>query len=347
MRINGLFRALARFAVVVAVVGACVLAGAFKFGGEQAWWAELVRFAPYPVYLLPALVALGLSMWLGWRWRVVAVIAVVLVLTVNMGLELHKGDAGSGRFRLMTYNAKAYLAAQQRGGVESIAWEVALHDPDILVMQDAERLLQPPISTLEPVRAMFRGRQVFESGQYIVASRMPLRGCTDGDISFVGEQHHYVRCVVTVHGIEIDLATAHLLSPREGLNATRHERLGGIDEWKENFSNRLSQARALAGDLGRLMGATGRPTILAGDLNAREDSPVVGMLRATGLRDAFSSAGTGYGYTHGHSLRPHISFNRIDHILVSPTLGVSDCFVGSDKPSEHRAVIADLLVKRD
>ncbi len=73
---------------------------------------------------------------------------------------------------------------------------------------------------------------------------------------------------------------------------------------------------------------------------------VVRNLLYTGLRDAFSSAAFGYGYTHGHSLRFGLSFNRIDHILVSDDIGVGDAIVGGRKGSEHRPVIADLWLKR-
>jgi vancomycin resistance protein VanJ len=104
----------------------------------------------------------------------------------------------------------------------------------------------------------------------------------------------------------------------------------------------MHQARSLAFALA----GNPRPLILAGDLNAPESSPVLGTLKAIGLRDAFSAAGIGYGYTHGHSLRPGFSFLRIDHVLVSAGIGVADCFVGGSEASEHRPVIADLLLSR-
>ena len=92
--------------------------------------------------------------------------------------------------------------------------------------------------------------------------------------------------------------------------------------------------------------ASAHPVILAGDLNADEHSPVVRSLLATGLRDAFGSAGLGYGYTYGHDLRPGFSFLRIDHVLVAGSIGVRDCRVGGRDGSEHRPVIADLFVER-
>ena len=130
---------------------------------------------------------------------------------------------------------------------------------------------------------------------------------------------------------------------RRGLNATRHEGAEGIDDWQQNFEDRLSQSRRLAADVAKRE----HPLIVAGDLNAPETSPVIRTLLDRGLRDAFSSAGRGYGYTHGHSTMLAISFLRIDHILVSPEIGVVDAFAGGKEGSEHRPVIADLLLKRE
>lgn len=110
----------------------------------------------------------------------------------------------------------------------------------------------------------------------------------------------------------------------------------------DSYADRLTQAELLANELAAGVG----PMIVAGDFNAPEKSAVVGALLAAGLRDAFSSAGVSYGYTWGHALRLWISFFRIDHILVSPTLGVRDCFIGGKEGSEHRPVIADLLLKK-
>ena len=150
----------------------------------------------------------------------------------------------------------------------------------------------------------------------------------------------YVRCVIDVNGREVDLFAVHFVTPRDGLNAVRHERLHGISEWKPNIADRMVQARILAKD----MHASLRPVIVAGDLNAPERSLVVRTLLDTGLRDAFSTAGTGFGYTYGHSLWPGISFMRIDHILASSKIGITDCFVGGKQGSTHRAVIADFIL---
>ena len=315
---------------------------AFQFGNEHTWWIELARYIPFPAYLAPAIVAVLLSVLLAARWRIASWAALALVLVGIMGLQVNRAEQGHAPLRVMSFNIKAYLADDKPGGYAHIAWEIALHDPDVLVMQDAV-LADKPEALPAPFRTALGTRQVHISGQYIIASRYPMQDCQSGDISFPGEGHHYVRCTITAHGVSFDMVTAHLLSPREGLNATRHERLDGLAEWRENFEMRAIQARKLARDLA----GNPRPLILGGDLNAPESSPVIAALRDAGLRDSFASAGLGYGYTYGHSLRTRFSFLRIDHIMVSPQIGVKDSLVGGAEASAHRPVIADLWLKRD
>jgi endonuclease/exonuclease/phosphatase (EEP) superfamily protein YafD len=307
------------------------------------WWLELLHYLPFPVLLGPALIALFASLLLG-RWaRGLALLSVLLALSVVMGLALGRADAGSGRLRVMTYNAKAYLAEERPGGFERLVAEVQRHDPDLLVMQDAGELTEQRDKAPASVAPLFDRHSVYTVGQYIIVSRLPLRDCHTQDITHGVHDQKLARCTVTAHGIDIDVVTTHLLSPREGLNATRRERLQGLDEWRQNFVDRFGQAQKLAGHIAPRT----RPMILAGDLNAPEAAAVMRTLLRTGLRDAFSSAALGYGYTHGHSLRLGFSFLRIDHVLVSPEVGVVDSFTGGGQASEHRPVIADLLLRRE
>jgi vancomycin resistance protein VanJ len=137
----------------------------------------------------------------------------------------------------------------------------------------------------------------------------------------------------------VQLVTAHLISPRGGLNAARHDPADESGSWRQNFADRLQQAQTLAGDVAALP----EPRIVAGDFNAPEASPVIRTLQAAGLRDAFSAAGRGWGFSYGHALRWGLPFLRIDHILVGRGLGVARCVVGSGRASDHLAVIADIV----
>lgn len=333
---------LLRAAVILSLLASAALSLAFTLDRGPNAWIELLRYVPYPAWLAPALVVFLASWALGWRWRAAAALSPLLVAGVVMGPVWGHADNGSGRLRLMTYNIKSFLAEEQVGGFDLLGLEIAQHDADVIVMQDADEFTQHDAKLPAPLETAFKGRQVIKRGEYMIASRVPLRDCSAPKMPGKRHPHHYLRCVITVDGREIDLVTAHLFSPRSGLNAARHDRLAGLDEWEHNLDVRRRQVESIAQDLARQP----RPLILAGDLNLPEASPLLRRLLDTGLRDAFSSAGRGWGFTHGHSLRPYISFLRIDHVLVSPDIGVREAFTGGREGSAHRPVVADLLVQR-
>ena len=310
---------------------------AVRFGGSGWWWLELLRFLPTPWLLLPCALSLVLAWPLGTGWRLATAATVALVVSVGMGFAWHAVVApGEGSVRLMTWNAKTVQASERRGGIEALMREVAAHRPDIVVMQDANALRRSHDAA--PAAPMFDLPHVWGQGQYLVASRFPLEGCravTAGSLA-------YARCTVHAGAASFELRSVHFESPRAGLLAARREGFEGVDAWRANLDERLLQSAAMAAALRDAP----RPLVVAGDLNAAESSEVVGQLLGAGLRDAFSSAGRGYGYTYGHTLRPRFSFLRIDHILVSPQVTVGRCFTGTADASDHRPVIADLSFGR-
>lgn len=331
---NGEFQWLARSVVATVVAGALLCAVGYAHGAERFPLLAAVQYLPYPVYLLAALAAVALSFAVGRVWRGAAMLGLALVATTVMGFEFRAGDAGTDRIRVMTYNIKGYLVLDRAAGVALIAREIARHDPDIVFLQDAWELdWETPVSRDEIFGAR-HAYSIYSFGEFVVASRYPLRECGARRTSLREQSRGYMQCVVDARGVEVDLVTAHLISPRRAL--------GSVDEWRVNLAERLSQAETLAGDVR----AGRRPVIVAGDFNAPQSSLVIRALLESGLRDAFATAGKGYGYTWGHSLLAGLSFLRIDHILVSPGIGVVDCFVGGGQASPHRPVIADLALNR-
>lgn len=326
-------------AVVLGNLAAVFLAWGFRNGPERHWLFSVIEYAPYPVFLLPFLVLVAAAFLVGRVWVLLALAGLIFVATEVMDLEIHLGESGSNRIRVLTFNVKDYLARREPFGLADIANEIARHDPDIFVLQDARSFQQ---DVIDPTfaRGLFGDRETYKFGQYVIASRFPLHDCRNGWISFRDEPHTYATCVVSIQGKDIHLVTTHFMTPRSGLAATRFNPIRGMREWTENVSDRMTQARLLAADLHAL----DRPVIVAGDLNSPTASLVVRTLLDTGLRDAFSVAGLGYGYTWGHSLRFRFSFLRIDHILVSREFRVARSFVGHAAGSAHRPVIADLYL---
>lgn len=327
-----------------------VLAGLFRWGGDSSGLVELLRYVPYPVWLAPVVLAVVLACWLGWVWRAVAAGALALVLGPVMGLSLGLGQASAGEaagqqpVRMMTYNVKSYDAVWRDKGLTLFSDEIARQAPDILVMQDAEQWVErgKVAPSVASVLGAFRLTQTSAQDEYVIASRFPLRGCRSGQIPRGNRTHATLQCEVQVGQRWVTVFTVHTLTPRRGLNAARADKLEGLDDWRLNYGMRLQQARSLADMAAQLP----RPLILAGDLNAPEHSPVIQALLGVDLRDAFGEGGVGWGYTLGHALRPGISFLRLDHILVSADIGIARAWAGGKQASEHRPVVADLLVPR-
>ena len=315
---------------------------AYQIGPERNWLIAFLQYLPFYFFLVPALSAFALSFVLSVKWRLTATANIMLVLTIIMGLVVSVGDAGNTRLRVMTYNVKDYVTLGGGAGTHDIYSEIALHKPDILVLQDAGLLNEKWDAAHKGPAVLIMNPYIYTFGQYAIASRFPLQGCGPGYISYRNRTHTYVHCVVLTEHMQLDLYTVHFLTPRVGLNAVRHAWLSGIADWQENVVDRMSQTSSLVKDLQTSI----RPIILAGDFNAPESSLVVRGLLDIGLRDTFSTAGLGYGYTYGHSLRFDISFLRIDHILVSKSIGVQNSFVGGKAASPHRPVVADLLLHR-
>ena len=335
--------------MAVALLGALLVAVGYRIGPEHFRWLALLQYLPYPVHLAPALAAVLCSLALGRVWRGAALLVLLLVLGPVMGLVLERvePDAGRQRVRVMTYNVKAHLAAQRRDGFARLGREIDAGNPDILMLQDANesvaaRLLPRSATpvTDAPVAALPGQRYRYQHGQFVIASRYPLRDCAPGSMRAGAHSPFYVRCRADVNGVRVELFSVHLQTPRQALNATRREPLEGVDDLEQNAALRLSQAA----DLEEAVRAARGTVIVGGDLNAPQPSLVVRRLLDAGLRDAFATAGFGYGYSYGQALRPGFPFLRIDHILASAGIGVAGSHVGGADASEHRPVIADLLL---
>ena len=332
-------RSLARWFVLACALVALASSLALRFAGNASVWVEVGRFVPYPVVVAPAGLAVTLSWLLGRRWQWLALATFALIATQVMGLATGRAQSGTGRFTVMTYNIKSYLAVRRADGLARLAWEIARHDPDVLVMQDAQALTS---ARAAPLLVALAGRQIHREGQYLVASRFPVDGCTAIDMSPPGQEETFLRCTLEIRNRPVALFAVHFASPRDDTFGTGPERLLDRAGWEANLADRLLQSRAVATAVAAVRGRV----IVAGDLNAAEDSPVVRQLLDAGLRDAFSHAAVGYGYTYGHALLG-ASFLRIDHILFGGGIGARSCEVGDSAPSEHRPVIAELLVDAD
>jgi endonuclease/exonuclease/phosphatase (EEP) superfamily protein YafD len=106
------------------------------------------------------------------------------------------------------------------------------------------------------------------------------------------------------------------------------------------FAGRRDQQLA---DIAKFTADSPRPVIVAGDLNATPWSTAFRQLTTVGkLRDS----SLGYGLHPTWPTLGSVSVLPIDHVLITPTLGVRDREVGPTLGSDHRPVITDVIVPK-
>jgi endonuclease/exonuclease/phosphatase (EEP) superfamily protein YafD len=298
-------------------------------GPEHWWFACFNLYMPQWIWGLPAAALLLLCLVFARKWVGLPLVLLAWVAGPMMGFcwgIAQSVPPNAPRLRVMTYNVK--------WGTRNAALlteEIDRLKPDLILMQDSMGVLGTGLG------AELAGWNIRESGQYIIASRLPIDELESIDISSPGTHHHAVRTHLMLAGIPVTICTVHLLSPRFGLVSLRHWDTKGIED---SAAVRLVEIQRLVESLQKEPG----PLVLTGDLNSPDQTIVCRMLHQIGLQDAFSHAGRGYGYTYGRFTRAEHSYVRIDHILVSPQWGISQCFVGTAEASDHCPVIADIFL---
>lgn len=302
--------------------------------GPERWWVAGVNmFLPQWVWGLPGVVLLPLTAWHARRWTWLPAVTLLFVAGPLMGwCWSFRSDPAGVPLRVMTYNVQLW----QRANVRRVVAEIEDAGPDILCLQDARPIGGTALDDL------LEQWEVASFGQYVIASRFPIVDSAVGDISYGGERHTYLRARIKVGERHVTVSTAHFATPRDALVAFRAPEFWavGVSRIKANLSHRVTQAAALANDLRDVT----EPLIVAGDLNAPPQSLASRALTDLGLVDVFSAGGRGYGYTFGHTLRGGQSFLRIDRILASRHFATARAQAGGATASDHRPVIADLVL---
>ena len=320
-----------------------------RLGPERWWFSAINLYLPQVFWLTPGIVLTALCLIYARRLVWAPLLCMAWVTGPIMGFcwpapESHN-VSDNASLRVMTWNAKYGL----HGKLAHIAlkYDIDEHRPDIVLFQDANGLLEGPLGRY------FQQWHTHADGQFVVASRLPLAGVEVRSLSLPWENQTCLRYQIRFNSTIITLYNVHLESPRHGLNAFRTARKQlwylpkAIQQLEGNVYTRLSQARLLRDMVHREKG----PLIIAGDLNSPDNSLVCATLREIGLHDAFAQGGRGYGYTYGHFLLKNrlpwlrASWMRIDHILMSSHLETRRSWTGNGDASDHRPVIADIVVK--
>jgi vancomycin resistance protein VanJ len=315
-------------------------------GADRFWVGALNFYLPQLMYALPGVVLSILLFRAGSPWGWLPLVCVFWVLGPLMGLKLplKSADAAPGhqRVRVMTWNIKyGYY------DLAPLIAELTLSRPDVVLFQDAVGAMDGPLGDY------FGDWQVRSRGQYVIASRFPLSEAEEQELPYFGsKEEKFLRCRMYLGPTAVTLYNVHFMTPRRSLNAFRAARHQpwylpeAIQRLKHNVRTRFLQAATIFAHLGQEEG----PVIVAGDFNSPDPSLVCDTLRNAGLHDSFAERGTGYGFTYGQLLLKHrlpwlqLSWMRIDHIMLSPAFVTERCWTGTGSASDHRPVVADLIL---
>ena len=309
-----------------------ILAGQL-LGPENWWLTGFNLYIPQWIWLVPLILLFPLYLFTARKWLWVPILLLCLVIGPIMGLCYHflpsVSPSGKGiRLRVMTYNIK-----WAKKDVRAIENDINKNQPDLILMQDSGGVLMGEMGRF------LKDFNIQSTGQYVIASRMSLSNEEIRWISFPDQTHRVLRCILRAQGRQIAVYDCHLESPRFGLSAMRHPR-SGIATLEANIALRVKESKRLAD----FVKQETLPVLLTGDLNAPVQAVVCSNLFEVGLRDAFSSAGSGYGYTYGLTTKVGMSYVRLDHIMTSPQWQVLRCWTGNETGSDHCPVFADIFL---
>lgn len=313
-------RASAAYLAVVLMLWA-----ALRLGGDVVPWATVVLFGPRWVFAAALAALVPLAVWTRSRpagGLLLAAAAVVAGPVTGGTLALSVGGpAGeAARLRVLTCNTDGPALDAAR-----FARLLAEARPDVVLVQE--------VSPSGDLPWLPEGWHSASAGNSVaVASRFPVRLLSALGPDQLGMAGAGGRFAVQAPRGELTVVNLHLPTPRDGLETVRHSPTA-FGPLREGIAarGRASAAAAL------WAGAADEMTVLGGDFNMPADSAIYARDWG-GFANAFSAAGTGWGYTK----YTRWFGVRIDHVLYSPPWACRAARVGPDVGSDHRPLLADL-----
>lgn len=314
----------------------CLLAlAALYLGGDRWWPATFLLFGPRWALALPLAALLPPA--LRWPRRLLPplLLAAIVVFGPILGLRWSFGSpaaAGGSVVRVLTCNV--------RGGqcdIQALAGLARDRNVDLVALQEC-----PPWVLQSFPAEWHKARE----GAVVVLSRHPMRPLPPVQVPHESRAWPSVSlfpCLVDLprgrvvfHSVYLPSAhygIQHLLDRRRGLDPRKAGRLTAETE------NRRSASLAVR----NAVQEQALPLILAGDFNLPPESAIYREAWAD-LADAFAQTGRGYGWTYRDSPLHVPLALRLDHVLSGNGALPLSCEVGPDVGSDHRPLIAEVLV---
>lgn len=285
---------------------------------------QVLAFTPYAAVLslVPLAVAGVRREWPGAVLALVAsVVLAACVLPRGIGGSAAAARAGGPVLSVMTANLS--LGDADAGAVVAL---IRSRHPDVVLVQEftpeAEAAFdRAGIADLLPYRVSHPSALAAGSALF---SRLPLE--EPGYRKNWGGFYQVHATVNPAGGMPVVLESVHACSPFS---------LGQLHCWRTDLAREPYAADAPPGTL----------RVLAGDFNATLDHAPLRTLIGHGYRDAADAVGEGLTGTWGpYGRHPFIPPVALDHVLAASPIGVESVHVYGVPRTDHRAVLATLVV---
>ncbi len=308
--------------VAAGVAGAIALPAAvlsvLGFLDDVAWPFEVAAAfrASYAVALAGGAAVLALA-----RRRALALLALACAIADAVVVLPHvvpgPREAGQGP---VVRVCLANLRAANRRHEDVLAW-VRETDADVVVLEEVNArwaAALAPLDATHPTRMVRPREDDFGIGLW---TRLPAVQLDDADLG-ASDVPAPVARLEAGGGATFTLVAVHALPPVSSAYA----------------AVRAAQLRGVA----RIATHAEGPVVVLGDLNAAPWSPALATCLASGdLRNAAE----GFGWRPTWPTASALVQVPLDHVLVSPGIGVRSLDVGPDLGSDHFPVVADLVLR--
>jgi len=296
---------------------------------ESTWLTGLAAYAPQCFFGIPLAILLVWSIAERRRWTILANVGAAILFSVTLlGFNVPLGRSHGGRvIRMMTYNLR-----QGERGIRKIARVIQDVNPDILCVQEVNAWDKwgDPVWQLEQ---LIPGWHMVRDGELATFSRHPIISSSVHYLS-AGTQRAVLAARIRIAGRELDVLNTHF-----NIASERHLCVWYHDAAPSRIRHTASVMAAQAWELIRVAAPCSNALVIAGDLNMPPRWNAYRLIEDR-YRDAFRAAGWGLGCTFPANL----PVTRIDHIFLGPAIGAKRCFVPRTRASDHRPVVADLVI---
>jgi endonuclease/exonuclease/phosphatase (EEP) superfamily protein YafD len=293
---------------------------------ERHWLVTVMAYVPqHPIGLVTVALMVWALMARDLRGFAANLPALALFAFFFMGLNLPWRAMLAGKpdgvpLRVVTYNIQDDSA--------SLASMRALK-PDVICAQESDALEDPHLGG----QSLISGYAAVTDDELTVISRYPIR--SHRVVRFPRSQHMLSEAVLDVGGVPVTVINIHIWTLDIQGRFPNYADLSLKDRVTRFSTDRWEAVEKLLA----LAGEASGPVIVCGDFNLPPRGALYNALRAR-LDDAFAVAGWGLGFTY----RADVPMLRIDYVWTTDRLRATQSFVLDDRVSDHRALVADLVL---